>query len=96
MPVVRALPVLYACQGCTQFGQVAREFAQQLDRAGRVEAAWLGTPGLRPKARFPIVALDACAEGCALTWLARRGVRADCHYVLSDPGVPERIAAELG
>jgi uncharacterized metal-binding protein len=79
---VRALPVVYACQGCPADGQAARDFAERLDRAGLVEAAWLGTPGLVPKQRYPIVALDGCAEGCALRWLAQRGAPADYHYVL--------------
>jgi uncharacterized metal-binding protein len=96
MPVrVRPLPVVYACQGCEAHGQAARDFAERIDRAGLGEAAWIGTPGLVPKARFPIIALDACAEGCALRWLARHGVPADRHYVLSIPGTSERIVADL-
>jgi uncharacterized metal-binding protein len=80
---VRALPVVYACQGCARWGQAAREAAEVLDRAGLAEAVWLGTPGLAPKKRYPIIALDACAEACALQWLARQGVKADQHYVLA-------------
>lgn len=79
---VRPLPVLYACQGCEAHGQVARQVAVLIERAGLAETAWLGTSGLEPKARFPIIALDGCADGCALRWLAQRGVRADRHYVL--------------
>lgn len=83
MTRVRALPVMYACQGCEAHGQAARELAERLERAGRVEAAWIGTPGLKPKAaRYPIIALDACVEGCALRWLERQGVRVDQHQVL--------------
>jgi len=92
---VRALPVMYACQGCWIYGHAARTLAERLDRGGYVEAAWIGTPGLAPKARYPIVALDACGAGCALQWLARHGVRADRHYDLSVPGTRERIAADL-
>jgi uncharacterized metal-binding protein len=80
---VRALPVLYACQGCAAHGQAARDLAARVERAGLAETAWLGTPGLQPKARFPILALDGCADGCALKWLASHGVAADRHYVLS-------------
>jgi uncharacterized metal-binding protein len=85
--LVKPLPVLYACQGCPEFGQGAREAAVLVERAGLAETAWLGTPRLEPKARFPIFALDGCAEGCALRWLAQRGVRAERHYVLgsADP-----------
>lgn len=81
--VVKPLAVLYACQGCASYGQAAREFAEDLDRAGLGEAAWIGKPGLVPKARYPIVAVDACAEGCALQWLARHGIEADRHIILA-------------
>jgi len=92
---VRPLPVVYACQGCEAHGQAARELAERIERTGRAEAAWIGTPRLAPKARFPIIALDSCAEGCARQWLARHGVAADRHYVLSIPGTRERIVADL-
>ena len=83
MTRVRALPVMYACQGCEAHGHAARELAERLEREGRVEAAWIGTPGLKLKAaRYPIIALDACADSCALRWLEHRGVRVDQHQVL--------------
>ncbi|HYI86425.1 MAG TPA: putative zinc-binding protein, partial [Burkholderiales bacterium] len=62
------------------------------------ETAWLGTPGLQPKARFPIIALDGCAEGCTRRWLAQRGITPDRHYVLDSADARrgfEAIAAEL-
>ena len=95
---VRPLPVLYACQGCEAHGQVAREVAALIERAGLAETAWLGTPRLEPKARFPLIALDGCAEGCALRWLTRRGITPDRHYVLDSADARrgfEAIAAEL-
>ena len=98
MTRVRALPVLYACQGCKAHGHAAREVAALIERAGLAETAWLGTPGLKPKARFPIIALDGCAERCALQWLAQRGIRADRHYGLDTLDAQhafEQIAAEL-
>jgi uncharacterized metal-binding protein len=82
MTRVRVLAVAYACQGCERYGQKALEAARALERAGEAEAAWLGTPNLAPKARFPIWAIDGCAEGCALQWLARHGVTPDRHVVL--------------
>ena len=87
MTRVRALAVAYACQGCERYGQTAREAAAALERAAEAEAACIDAPGLVPKARFPIWAIDGCAEGCALAWLARHGVKADRHYVL-EPGAP--------
>lgn len=95
---VRPLPVLYACQGCEAHGHTAREVAALVERAGLAETAWLGTPGLEPKARFPIIALDGCGEHCALRWLALHGVRADDHYVLESADAHrgfQAIAANL-
>lgn len=95
---VRALPVVYACQGCEAHGQTARDVAALIERAGLAETAWLGTPRLEPKARFPLVALDGCADACALRWLAQRGMTPDRHYVLDSADASrgfEAIAAEL-
>ena len=101
--VLRPLPVLYACQGCAEFGQLAREVGALLDRGGAVEMVWLGAgPELKPKPRFPIYALDGCAKACALRWLEGHGIAAQRSYVLADrsPGAAQRaaqrIAAELG
>ena len=95
---VRALPVVYACQGCEAHGQAARDVAALIEKAGFGETAWLGTPRLEAKARFPLVALDGCADGCARRWLAQRGMTPDRHYVLESADARrgfEAIAAEL-
>lgn len=76
--VVRLFPVVYACQGCPDHGQRARDAAAALERRGRAQTVWLGgNPGPIPRSRFPIVAIDGCEERCALRWLAERGVVAD-------------------
>lgn len=98
MTRVRALPVVYACQGCEAHGQTARDVAALIERAGIAETAWLGTPRLEPKARFPLVALDGCADGCARRWLVQRGMAPDRHYVLDSADARRgfaAIAAEL-
>jgi len=95
---VRPLPVLYACQGCAAHGQTARDVAALVEQAGLGETAWLGTPRLEPKARFPLMALDGCADGCARRWLAQRGITPDRHYVLDSADARrgfEVICAEL-
>jgi len=101
--VVKPLPVLYACQGCPEFGQIAREVGALLDRGGVAEMVWLGaSPDLKPMRRFPIFALDGCDKACALRWLEAHGTAAERSYVLADrsPGAAQRaaqrIAAELG
>lgn len=100
--IVKPLPVLYACQGCPQFGHLAREVAALLDATGVVEAVQLETSRhLKPKARFPILTLEACERRCARHWLEQHEVTPDREYVLADPrGSAQRaaqhLAAELG
>ena len=82
--VVRPLPVLYACQGCVEFGQAARELGALLDRVGLAELVWLGAGREpKPKQRYPILALDGCDKACARAWLERHGVAPDGNYVLA-------------
>lgn len=82
---LRPLPVLYACQGCPQFGQRARDYAQALERQGLGQLVWLGDsrPSARPTERFPIFALDGCEKGCARAWLEARGITAERHLVVA-------------
>jgi uncharacterized metal-binding protein len=70
------LPVLYACQGCAEFGQGARQLGERLDRAGLAQLVWLGA-ATKPllSERFPIHSLDGCARGCARQWLLMQGVQ---------------------
>jgi uncharacterized metal-binding protein len=96
---LRPLPVLYACAGCPEFGYAAPRVAQALDRMGKAEMAWLGAPGPKPLARFPVFSLDACEKGCAKRWLEERGVQVQRALFLGPPdrddteGAAERIAA---
>ena len=105
--VLRSMPVLFACQGCAQFGNMAYEAAVVLDRRGYVEATWLGAPGrdeqqLASKARspFPILAIDGCAKRCACGWLAAHGAKVQRQFILASPGdsaeeIADRIAERL-
>jgi uncharacterized metal-binding protein len=82
--VLRPLPVLYACQGCAEFGQGARDAGAALDRAGRAQLVWLGGRDVMPAQRYPTLALDGCHRGCAVRWLEERGIVVDRAYVLPD------------
>lgn len=103
--LLKAFPVLVACQGCAEFGQAARDVALLLDRRGHGELAWLGATRqlatIRTKigSRFPIHCLDACARGCAARWLAEARVAPQHRFVLTEAeradleGAARRIAA---
>lgn len=82
--VLRPLPVAYACQGCPEFGQRARDFAAALDRDRVAEMVWLGAAKeLTPTQRYPVFAVDGCGKGCALKWLAEHGVAAEDSYIVT-------------
>lgn len=100
--VVRPLPVLFACQGCAQFGDLAHEVAAVLDAHGFAEAAWLGNTAAeeqlasKARSRFPVYAVEGCAKRCAWQWLAQRGVKAQRLFILAAPGEgAEAIAARI-
>jgi uncharacterized metal-binding protein len=81
--IVKPLPVLYACQGCAEFGQLARDVGAFFDRGGAVEMVWLGSGrDLKPSTRFPIVALDGCNRACARRWLEGHGITAESSFVI--------------
>jgi uncharacterized metal-binding protein len=83
MAIVTPLPVLYACQGCPQFGQLAREVGAFFEQAGALEMVWLGDGRkLEATQRYPILALDGCDQGCAARWLGERGIVPEGAYVL--------------
>jgi uncharacterized metal-binding protein len=102
--MVRPMPVLFACQGCAQFGDIAHEVAALLDTGGYAEATWLGAPGrdeqqfaAKARSRFPVFAIDGCARRCACQWLGARGVKVQRQFILASPGdTAESIAERIG
>jgi uncharacterized metal-binding protein len=83
MAIVTPLPVLYACQGCPQFGQLARDVGAFFEQAGALEMVWLGDGRkLEPTQRYPVLSLDGCDKGCAARWLSERGIVPESTYVL--------------
>ena len=75
------MPVLFACQGCPEFGDAAAGFALAQQAGGEAEAALLGPRGgdetqlaSKARSRYPIHAVDGCIRGCARAWLRHRGV----------------------
>jgi uncharacterized metal-binding protein len=100
--VLRPLPVLYACAGCSEFGYSAIRVARALDARGLAEAIWLGDTSLRVTGRYPVFTLEACGKGCAQDWVHARGARVEKAFVLEpqERDVPEaataRLAAKLG
>jgi len=95
--VVRVVPLVYPCAGCSSSASAAaRAAAGMLDRRGLGEtrslpgaAADAGPELSRAKSRFPVFAIDGCREACAWRWLVHHGVTPQRHFVLTDLGVAE-------
>ena len=99
----RALPLVYACSGCSSVAQAANRMAVDLDRVGRAEMSCIsgvggGVRALVKTARSgrPILALDGCALACVKACLATAGVTADVHLVLNQLGAKKRYHADCG
>jgi uncharacterized metal-binding protein len=93
--VLRSLGVVYACRGCPAHGDAAREVARLLEARGLCETA---SDIAKARARYPVVAIDGCADGCVRRWLAENGIEPQRHYVVAGTDARrscEAIAADL-
>lgn len=100
MSRARVLPVAYACSGCTSAGELADHVARALDRQGLAEMGSIAGIGAgepqqlsKARSRFPVIAIDGCANACARRCLERQGIAPARHYVLSSLGAPKRSGA---
>jgi uncharacterized metal-binding protein len=95
---VRVMPVLLACRGCEADG-VARQVALELDRRGLGEAELAQANAVKARSRYPVYAIEGCAQACGRRWLAAEGVEPVASFVLDAEGdievQVEQIAAAL-
>ncbi|MET1077632.1 MAG: putative zinc-binding protein [Pseudomonas sp.] len=96
-----ALPLVYACSGCSNVAQLANTLAVRLDRSGLAEMSCITGVGghvaaLVNKARSgrPILALDGCPLACVKGCLDQHGIQADLHLVLNQYGVRKRYGED--
>jgi uncharacterized metal-binding protein len=82
---VRVMPVLLACRGCEDDG-VARQAVLELDRRGLGEAGLAGTSADKARSRYPVYAIEGCAQACAKRWLASEAVEPVASFVLDAEG----------
>lgn len=85
------MPVLVACRGC-EHDAAARSVALELDRRRLAEAELAGARTGKVRSRYPVYALEGCAEGCAKRWLASQGVEPVASFVLDSRG---ELAAQV-
>ncbi len=94
----RALPIVYACSGCSSAAQLANHVAVRLDRSGVAEMSCIAgvggdVPSLIKTAQSgrAIVVLDGCPLECARHCLQRHGVTPTQHHQLNLYGVRKRL-----
>ncbi len=97
-----ALPLVYACSGCSSAAQTANYIALQLDKAGVAEMSCIAGVGGNvahlvriAQSGRPILALDGCPLACTASCLAQRGIRANRHVLLHEYGVKKRYHADF-
>lgn len=91
------LPLVYSCSGCSSAAQLANSLAIRLDRDEHAEMSCIAGVGGGVKSLVrvatsgrSIIALDGCPLVCVKHCLARHGVVAEQHVVLSDFGVEKK------
>lgn len=89
-----ALPMVYACSGCSGAGQMANAMAVLLDHEGLATMGCLSGVGARlpallrvAKAGLPTLAIDGCEMRCAEHCLRGAGIRPDGNFSLATHGV---------
>lgn len=90
-------PIVYACSGSSNTGQMANYVALCLDRSRVAKmscTAGIGgdVPAIVGFATWgrPTVVIDGCHRHCAKRCLARHGITPDRHYTLTDFGIRKR------
>lgn len=93
----RALPLVYACSGCSSAAQLANRLAVSLDREALGEMSCIaGVGGLvkplvrKAQSNRKRLVLDGCPLQCARHCLENLGVEIDTHIDLSTLGVKKR------
>lgn len=96
-----ALPLVYACSGCSGAAQLANHFAVRLDREMKAEMSCIAGVGgnvtalvRAAKTTRKILALDGCPLHCVRHCLAQHGIAPDVHVDLSTAGVKKRLHAD--
>lgn len=89
-----AKPLVYACSGCSDAGELADRVARQLTRNGSAEMSCLAGIGGRVKSILArgeraerILVIDGCPLNCARKTLELAGMKTFMHLGLNEVGV---------
>ncbi len=87
-------PLVYACSGASNLGQLTNEIAIRLDRSGLAEMSCAEAVGIEAGAPYaaalsgrPVVAISGCPLACASRLLVEHGVTVTSAFQLENRGV---------
>ncbi|QDU89751.1 DGC domain protein [Pirellulimonas nuda] len=95
-------PLLFACSGCSNAGQLADQLARELDRRGIAEMSCLAGLGaskphfLKKLSQREVWVIDGCAIACGLGVFAVLGEHTDVHIRLHELGVRKNAPLPAG
>lgn len=95
-------PILFACSGCSNAGQLANDVAHELDRRGVAEMSCLAGIGaakplfLKKLQQRPVWSIDGCPIHCSLGVFDQVHEHIDVHIRLHDLGIKKNSTAPTG
>lgn len=96
--MVKKIPLVYSCSGCSTAAQMANWIALQMDREDIAEMSCIAGigGGVRPlvekaKTADVIIGIDGCALKCVEHCLKKEGLSCTHHYDLSRWGVTKKF-----
>jgi uncharacterized metal-binding protein len=98
----KSIPILFACSGCSNVGELTDKVARELNRRGIVEMSCLAGIGatkphfLKKLADREVWIIDGCPIECSLGVFAQLGEHIDVHIRLHDLGVRKHATVPTG
>ena len=93
----KALPIVYACSGCSNVAQLANDAALALNQKQVAQMSCIAGVGgdVKPlvklaKSGRQIIALDGCNLQCVHHCLKKYDIAPTLHYILTDEGFKKR------
>ncbi|TWU45831.1 DGC domain protein [Novipirellula aureliae] len=96
------IPILFACSGCSNAGQLANSIAVELDRRGVAEMSCLAGVGaakplfLKKLSEREVWVIDGCPIHCSLGVFDQVREHVDVHIRLYDFGIKKKADAPTG
>jgi uncharacterized metal-binding protein len=96
-------PLVYACSGASNLGQLSNEIAVRLDRGGLAEMSCAEAIGIEARPPYeaalsgrPVIAISGCPLACASRLLVEHGVNVTRSVQLENRGVLKAKHVSVG